>query len=65
MLKEFWVETQVNAEILAEQLAGERSEDLIEFILLLDSYVAETSFTLELIERLQAVLKEEGTYVNG
>lgn len=62
-MRDIWVETQINAEILAEQLAGERSEDLIEFILLLDSFVAETSFTLELIDRLQAVLKEEGTYV--
>lgn len=56
-----WVEAEVSLESLAEQVAGMRSGDVLEFLLLVDSYVAETSFTVELIERLQKVLDEEGT----
>lgn len=55
------METQINLEALAEHLAG--CDNAIEFVLMLDTFVAETSFTIELIERLQKVLDEEGTYL--
>ena len=60
MAKEFWVETQVNTEVLAEQLSSElKSEDVLDFILQVDANMANTTFTRELIERLENILIEE------
>lgn len=61
MAKEFWVEAKVPLEVLAEQLASEvsKSEDLIEFVLRMDTYRADVDFTVNLIDALQAALDEE------
>lgn len=55
-MQDIWIESQVSLEGLAESLAS--SPEAIEFVLLMDAFVAETSFTEELIERLQATLEE-------
>jgi hypothetical protein len=60
-MKSFWVECEVDPEVLAEQLSTElRPDDLLGFILQIDAFTAETSFTEELIERLQESLEGEG-----
>lgn len=60
MKKLIWVEMEVNVENMAEQLANElKPTDLLDFLTLVDAYVAEVSFTSELIERLQKSLDEE------
>ncbi|MEU0158993.1 hypothetical protein ABZ154_09155 [Streptomyces sp. NPDC006261] len=54
------METQINLEALAQHLAG--CDNAIEFVLSLDAYVADMSFTRELIERLEhVVIEEEGS----
>lgn len=56
-MQDIWLETQINLEALAEHLAG--CDNAVEFVLMLDAYVADMSFTRELIERLENVVSEE------
>ncbi|MFJ6010180.1 hypothetical protein ACIQHZ_31330 [Streptomyces halstedii] len=58
-MRDLYVETALNLVVLAESLAEMPTEDLLEFLLQVDASVADTSFTRELIERLENILIEE------
>ncbi|MFJ3084400.1 hypothetical protein ACIPJG_32240 [Streptomyces halstedii] len=58
-MRDLYVETALNLEVLAQSLAEMLLEDLLEFVLNVDACIADTSFTRELIEQLENILIEE------
>lgn len=57
-MADVWHEVRLDLDELARDIAGMAGDEPIEFLLAVDAEVAETSFTRELIDRLQESLKE-------
>lgn len=54
----------IDSLVLAEEICDSLNDGVMDFILYVDAYMADTSFTAELIERLTGALNEEEKF-NG